>query len=84
LKPNVVPWSRQRLLSNSSSCLHRAECAAGARDQSRVPLTAERVQVDKKPVVNEEIRVGKRQVQESKRVSGEVRHEELRTETEGE
>jgi hypothetical protein len=35
----------------------------------------------KKPVFNEEVRVGK--VQDTKRVSDEVRHEELRTETEG-
>jgi uncharacterized protein (TIGR02271 family) len=59
-----------------------AEIGSGQKE-IRVPLTEERVQVEKKPVLNEEIRVGKRQVQESKRVSGEVRHEELRTETEG-
>jgi uncharacterized protein (TIGR02271 family) len=49
----------------------------------RVPLSEERVQVEKKPVVNEEVRVGKRQVQETKRVSDTVRHEELREEHEG-
>jgi uncharacterized protein (TIGR02271 family) len=38
--------------------------------------------VEKKPVVNEEVRVGKRQVQETKRVSDTVRHEELKTEHE--
>jgi uncharacterized protein (TIGR02271 family) len=46
----------------------------------RVPLTEERVHVEKKPVVNEEVHVGKRQVQDTKRVSDTVRHEELRTE----
>jgi uncharacterized protein (TIGR02271 family) len=49
----------------------------------RVPLSEERVQVEKRPVVNEEISVGKRQVQSTKRVSDEVRHEELRTDSEG-
>jgi uncharacterized protein (TIGR02271 family) len=41
------------------------------------------VQVEKKPVVNEETRVGKRQVQDTKRVSDTVRREELRTEQDG-
>jgi uncharacterized protein (TIGR02271 family) len=49
----------------------------------RVPLSEERVRVEKKPIVNEEIRVGKRQVQGTERVSDTVRREELRTETEG-
>lgn len=62
--------------------------AAGAQIGSgekeiRIPLSEERVQVEKKPAVNEEIRVGKREVQDTKRVSDEVRHEELRTESEG-
>jgi uncharacterized protein DUF2382 len=43
-----------------------------------VPL----LQVEKKPVVNEEVRVGKRHMQHSKRVSDTVRHEELRGEHE--
>src|SRR3954467_9170373 len=55
------------------------------RDQEiRVPLSEERVRVEKQPVVNEEVRVGKRQVQGSKQVSDQVRHEELRVDKEGE
>jgi uncharacterized protein (TIGR02271 family) len=49
----------------------------------RVPLSEERVRVDKKPVVNEEVRVGKRQVQRTEQVSDAVRHEELRVDREG-
>lgn len=49
----------------------------------RVPLSEERVSVEKRPVVNEEVRVGKKQVQDTKRVSDSVRHEELRTDVEG-
>jgi uncharacterized protein (TIGR02271 family) len=41
------------------------------------------VRVEKQPVVNEEVRVGKRQVQSNKEVSDNVRHEELRVEKEG-
>ena len=49
----------------------------------RVPLSEERVNVEKKPVVNEEVVVGKRQVQDTKRVADTVRREELRGEHEG-
>jgi uncharacterized protein (TIGR02271 family) len=52
-------------------------------EEIRIPLSEERVRVEKKPVVNEEVLVGKRQVQDTKRVSQEVKHEELRTETQG-
>lgn len=55
----------------------------GSGDQEiRVPLSEERVRVEKKPVVNEEVRVGKRQVQQTKQVSDTARHEELRTDDE--
>lgn len=48
-----------------------------------VPVTEERVNVEKVPVETEEIRVGKRQVQENQQVSGTVRREEARIENEG-
>lgn len=49
----------------------------------RVPVREEQVSVEKRPVVAEEIEVGKRQVQESRQVSGTVRREEARIEGEG-
>jgi uncharacterized protein (TIGR02271 family) len=49
-----------------------------------VPLSEERVRVEKQPVVNQEVRVGKRQVQTSQQVSEKVKHEELRVDKEGE
>jgi uncharacterized protein (TIGR02271 family) len=55
----------------------------GEDQEVRVPLSEERVRVDKKPVVNEEVRVGKRQVQRVEQVSDAVRHEELRVDREG-
>ena len=39
--------------------------------------------MEKKPVVNEEVRVGTREVQDTKRVNDKVRHEELRVDEEG-
>ena len=54
----------------------------GAREKEmRVPLSE--IHVEKKPVVNEEIRVGKCQLQDTKRVPYTARGEELRTEQEG-
>ena len=55
----------------------------GTDQEIRVPLNEERVNVEKKPIVNEEVRVGKRQVQDNRQVSGEVRHEELRVDRDG-
>ncbi len=82
-----VPVTREELIVERVQGEGReapgAQIGSGQKE-IRIPLTEERVQVEKKPVVNEEVRVGKRQVQDTKRVSDEVRHEELRTETEGE
>jgi len=50
----------------------------GSDQEIRVPLSEERVTVDKSPVVREEVRVGKKQVQDTQKVSDNVRHEELK------
>ncbi len=49
----------------------------------RIPVKEEHVTVEKQPVVTGEVSVGKRRVQESQPVSGDVRHEELRVNQEG-
>jgi uncharacterized protein (TIGR02271 family) len=80
-----VPVTREELVIERVPGQGReatGEVGAGEKE-IRVPLSEERVTVDKKPVVNEEVRVGKKQVQETKRVSEAVRHEELRTDVEG-
>jgi len=43
-----------------------------------VPLREERVYADKQSYVKEEVSIGKRQVEETQRVSGDVSHEEPR------
>ena len=80
-----VPVSREELVIERVSVQGReASGQVGAGEKEiRVPLSEEQVRVEKKPVINEEVRVGKRQVQDTKRVSDTVRHEELRTEHEG-
>jgi uncharacterized protein (TIGR02271 family) len=57
---------------------------AGAEQSLEVPVREERVDVEKRPVVYEEVEVAKRQVQDTKQVSGTVRREEARIEHEGE
>jgi len=49
----------------------------------RIPVRQEQVDVTKTPVVAEEVAVGKRAVQDTKRVEGEVRKEELHVDKEG-
>jgi uncharacterized protein (TIGR02271 family) len=80
-----VPVSREELIIERVSGQGReASGQVGSGEKEiRVPLSEERVHVEKKPVVSEEVRVGKRQVQDTKRVSDSVRHEELRSEHEG-
>lgn len=56
---------------------------AGATETVEVPIREERVEVDKQPVVYEEVGVGKRQVIENERVSDTVRREELRVDRQG-
>ena len=53
------------------------------RDEVRVPVREEQVDVQKRTVATEEINVGKRAVQETERVSDTVRREEARVETDG-
>ena len=52
-------------------------------EEIRIPLTEEEVKVEKRPVVKEEITVGKRSVQETKKVRDTVRREEARIEEQG-
>jgi uncharacterized protein (TIGR02271 family) len=55
----------------------------GSDKEIRVPLSEERARVEKQPVVQDEVRVGKRAVQKTEHVSEEVRHEELRVDKDG-
>jgi uncharacterized protein (TIGR02271 family) len=52
----------------------------GSDQEIRVPLSEEKVQVDKVPVVREEVKVGKRTVSNTQNVSDQVRREELEVE----
>jgi uncharacterized protein (TIGR02271 family) len=52
-------------------------------EEVRIPVKEERVQLDKTARVTEQVNIGKRKVQSTERVEGDVRHEEIRVEKEG-
>jgi len=55
----------------------------GESETINVPVRAEEVTVEKRPVVTEEVSIGKRPVTETKQVSGTVRREEAVIDTDG-
>jgi len=78
-----VPVTREELVIERSQGTGQAGGEIGTDQEVRVPLSEEQVRVEKQPVVNEEVRVGKRQVQNNQQVSDQVRHEELRVDKQG-
>jgi uncharacterized protein (TIGR02271 family) len=79
-----VPVTREELvIERTAGSGQRASGDIGSDEEIRVPLSEERARVEKQPVVNQEVRVGKRAVQNTQQVSGDVRHEELKVENEG-
>jgi uncharacterized protein (TIGR02271 family) len=75
-----VPVTREELVIERVPASEQQNVTGeiGTDQEIRVPLSEERARVEKLPVVKEEVRVGKRAVQGTERVSDEVRREELR------
>ena len=63
-----VPVTREELVIERGPGSGQVTGEIGRDEEIRVPLSEERVRVEKQPVVNEEVRVGKRQVQSNKEV----------------
>jgi uncharacterized protein (TIGR02271 family) len=80
-----VPVTREEVTVERHAVSRRpSDTPIGEDDKSiRVPVREEQVSVEKRPVVTEEISVGKQVVQETQQVSGTVRREEARIEGEG-
>jgi uncharacterized protein (TIGR02271 family) len=79
-----VPVTREELVIERVDASEASPTGEIGSDQDiRIPLSEERVSVEKTPVVTGEVRVGKKQVQDTKTVSGDVRREEVRVEKEG-
>ena len=52
-------------------------------EEVRIPVREEQVNVSKDAVVTEEVKVGKRVVQDTEQVTGQVRKEEVKVEQKG-
>lgn len=80
-----VPVTREEVVIERHPVQGReAGNASFGEKEIRVPVSEEQVRVEKRPTVREEVSVGKRAVQNTKTVSDDVRHEELRVDKEGE
>jgi uncharacterized protein (TIGR02271 family) len=80
-----VPVTREELVIERMPASGKANASGeiGTDREIRVPLEEDRVRVEKQQMVNEEVKIGKRQVQDTRNVTDNVRHEELRVEKEG-
>lgn len=80
-----VPVTREELVVERTAVSDQQPAGGqiGDTKEIRVPLSEERVRVEKQPVVTGEVKVGKRQVQDTQTVADNVRHEELKVEKEG-
>ncbi|MGC2403195.1 MAG: YsnF/AvaK domain-containing protein [Acidobacteriaceae bacterium] len=67
-----VPVTREQLVVE-----HDASGSSGAEDAIRIPLSEERVRIDKDTVLREEYKVGKREVTQTETVGDSVRRERL-------
>ena len=79
-----VPVTREEAVVERRPVERRpADRPIGEGEQISLPLREERVEVEKTPVVYEEVEVGRRPVTETERVSGTVRREVAEVEAEG-
>lgn len=79
-----VPITREELVLERvavSGDVPASSANIGRGQEIRVPLTEDSVRVEKVPVVKEEVLVGKRDVADVARVGEDVRHEEIRVDS---
>jgi len=83
-----VPVSHEEVVIERRPASRRASASASASaikegEEIRIPITEEKVRVEKDTVVKEEVGVRKRKVQNTEAVSGTVRKERVKVEQEG-
>jgi len=80
-----VPVQREEVVIERTPVHGRAASEATIREgeEIRIPVSEEQVNVSKQAVVTEEVKVGKRVVQDTEKVSGQVRKEEVHVEQTG-
>ena len=84
----AVPVEKEEVVIERTPVHGRAATEGVAGDiregeQLRIPVREEKVDVGKEAVVTEEVKVGKRVVQDTEQVGGEVRKEEVKVERKG-
>jgi uncharacterized protein (TIGR02271 family) len=79
-----VPVTKEEVVVERKP-VHKTAGTADFREGEdiRIPVREERVEVTKTPVVTEEVKVGKRTVQDTERVTGDVRKERVQIDREG-
>lgn len=79
-----VPVQREEIVIERKAVHgHAATSSIKEGEEIRIPVSEEKVHVTKDAVVTEEVKVGKRVVQDTEHVSGQVRKEEIRIEEKG-
>jgi len=78
-----VPVEREEVVIERRPASGHAASGEIRDEEIRIPVKEEKVNVSKDTVVKEEVSVGKRKVQDTERVSGDVRKEELKVDRQG-
>jgi uncharacterized protein (TIGR02271 family) len=80
-----VPVTHEQVVIERSPAAEGTPASSSADEarEVRIPLTQEKVSVEKQPVVTEQVRVAKKEVQDTQPVREELRHDELEVESEG-
>jgi len=79
-----VPVQREEVVIERTPVHGRAASdVIGEGEEVRIPVREEKVNVSKDAVVTEEVKVGKRVVQDTEHVTGQVRKEEVKVEQKG-
>ncbi len=81
-----VPVSREEIVVERHA--GKGQAASGAdfqegRQEIRIPVSKEEVDIEKEVVVNEEVSIGKRKVQDTEAVKADARREEIKVEKHG-
>jgi uncharacterized protein (TIGR02271 family) len=78
-----VPVTREEVVIERRPVGGKAATGDAGREEIRIPVSEEQVNVQKQTVVKEEVSVGKRKVQDTKRVDADLKKEEIKVDTKG-
>jgi len=78
-----VPVTREEVVVERRSVGGQPVAGSTGKEEIRIPVSEEQVNVQKQKVVKEEVTVGKRKVQDTQRVSEDLKKEEIKVETKG-